>query len=75
MRIDIKELAKLGFTFKHDRNNGMFEIYPTGSDAALRDNIIDAGKRMGFNDNEIDQLLGVAHRINVMSAMRRCSGW
>ena len=41
----------------------------------LRDAIREVGAIMGFNERETDDLFGAAHKIQVISVIRRCSNW
>lgn len=41
----------------------------------LREAMTRVSSVMGFDEREADELWGAAHRIQVMSAIRKCSNW
>ena len=76
MRISIEQLREYGYNFALSKNDDYIEFYPTGNmDKALRDNVIDIAGRLGFNEVETDQFISLTYRLQVMSVLRRCSGW
>lgn len=41
----------------------------------LREAMTRVSSVMGFDEREADELWGAAHKIQVMSAVRKCSNW
>ena len=74
MRISIEQLTEHGYKFTS--NEDYVEFYPVENiDKALHGNLIDIAQRLGFNKAETDQYLGMTYRLQVISVIRRCSGW
>ena len=78
MFIDLAKMSDEGFTVKLNRSQDRIEIYPNDHATAskeLQKAIREVGAIMGFDERETDDLFGAAHKIQVVSAIRKCSNW
>lgn len=75
MHIRLYKLNDLGFTYELDEKKETIAIWPNHAKQDYRVNEIlrEAASMMGFNEMETDTLTCEAHRIQTMSALRKCS--
>ena len=74
MKIDLENLREqFGLYVKIKNDYLYFESF--NWDDEIREALRKIGEMQGWNDGEIDQLFAAAYRIQIMSALRRCSNW
>jgi hypothetical protein len=77
----IIDLEKLNVDFfvdverDKDRNLSKLVISPRLGSEVIRDFGNEIAGYLGFNEMETEALFGEIHRINVLSAIRKCSRW
>lgn len=75
MNIDFEKLRNMGFEVSLSKNRQNVEIFPVRVDGEITEIMRDLCGRLGFNESESDQFFTLAHKVQVMSAIRKCSNW
>lgn len=75
MRIDFEELKEYGFRAELAKHRRHVDIVPEDINPAIAAQVRDLCGVLGFNDTETTEFHNALHRIQVMSAIRKCSNW
>lgn len=73
VKINIKELETSGFTVHVDSDE--IQIHPKRHNEGFHNRVMELCNDMALNEPETDQAFAALHKINIMSAIRKCSNW
>lgn len=75
MNINIEEMKSMGFGVEISKDKSTISIFPIRADSLATDLARELCATLGFNDRETDDMFSAMARIQIMSAIRKCSGW
>lgn len=75
MNIDLAKIESMGFEVSINKDRSRLSIFPISADPTATQYVRELCAVLGFNDSETEETFSAVAKIQVISAIRKCSGW